>query len=69
MKASDGFGMSECGPGMIRRFNDLPNHATKRITTPGTIIRICDPATSKIMEVGEPGQLHVGGPGVIETYW
>jgi acyl-CoA synthetase (AMP-forming)/AMP-acid ligase II len=73
LKVSDGFGMTECGSAIFHRYNDLPNHAPGRITsgspTPGTIIRICDPVTRQIVGVGEPGELHVGGPGVIESYW
>ncbi|KAL9594336.1 MAG: hypothetical protein Q9219_007086 [cf. Caloplaca sp. 3 TL-2023] len=32
------------------------------------IIKICDPDTGKILKRGETGELHVGGPRVIERY-
>lgn len=64
-KAMDGFGMTESGlnwlhvPGKPLRWN---------YPMPGCRVRICDPESGKVVLRGEGGELHLGGPMVVEKY-
>jgi len=73
LKASTGFGMSEAGAVMIHKYGEIPARTPEKITAgrvvPGVKARVCDPETREVVDLGCPGELHVGGLGIIEKYW
>jgi len=67
----EGYGLSEATIGVTRN----PVNGTRKVGSigmplPNTDVKIVDIATGKLeMQVGEPGELIVKGPQVMEGYW
>lgn len=72
-KVACGFGMSEGLPSVSVHYTDLPYaydgmFVTSGKATPGTRVRICAPNSRQILERGETGELHTGGPQIADGY-
>ncbi|KAF8857135.1 acetyl-CoA synthetase-like protein [Acephala macrosclerotiorum] len=72
-RASEAYGMTECGPALAHPYYSLDTKAPKVVTSgfaiPGSKVRVCDPETNKPVPRGEPGECHIGGDFVIREYW
>lgn len=70
--AFTGYGMSEGAPITTWSRGDpiLTNgyHPGVGKVLPGFKIRVCEPASRRVLRRNEIGELHVGGPGIIEGY-
>lgn len=65
------FAMTEHGISMVERYNDKPDYerTTDGRPTPGYKVRVCKHESKEILPRGERGEIHVGGPGIIDKYW
>ena len=68
-KVAEGFGLTECSP--VVSFNPISGIAKPNsvgIPVPGTEVRLVDDAGTAVAQ-GQPGELIVRGPQVMQGYW
>lgn len=72
INAIQAYGMSEGAPVISWRRTDTRlvdgYHAGVGTVLPGANARICRPGTKEVLPRGEVGELHIGGPSVIDKY-
>lgn len=72
-QAGDAYGMTEGAPA-IASSEDLSGprsmeHMLRTRVCPGAAARVCDRETGAVLPRGELGEVHLGGPIVINEYW
>lgn len=72
-KVGNAWGMTEGAPACMTFFKDASVEPPERVTSgpvlPGGKLRICDPDSGKVVPLGQPGELLMGGTIVIDEYW
>jgi long-chain acyl-CoA synthetase len=66
----EGYGLSEASP--VTHINPLDGRArngTIGLPISNTEVRLVDPESGEIAPAGEPGELHIRGPQVMQGYW
>jgi long-chain acyl-CoA synthetase len=66
----EGYGLSEASP--VTHINPLDGRArngTIGLPISNTEVRLIDPESGEIAPAGEPGELHIRGPQVMQGYW
>jgi long-chain acyl-CoA synthetase len=70
VKISEGYGLTEAGPVTHCNpvYGDRP-HGSIGLPFPDTEVRIVDPITGNCVAPGQPGELAVRGPQIMQGYW
>jgi hypothetical protein len=63
-----GYGLTETGIAMFTTHH-VKRQEEKFCVTPSCKIKICNPETGELAGPDEPGEIYVGGEGVIPEYW
>lgn len=68
---NEGYGLTETSPvALANPFSDVRKIGAIGIPFPSTDIRVVDPEdTSRVVELGEVGELLIAGPQVFQGYW
>ncbi|KAK3048095.1 hypothetical protein LTS18_013019, partial [Coniosporium uncinatum] len=71
-KVSACYGLTEGGPTISWHHNDVPDEYTEHVSpgfpVPGAMLRICAQDSREPLKRGEPGEIHQGGPSLIQGY-
>jgi len=71
-KVSAVYGLTEGGPTVSWHHDDVPNefpeHVSPGFPVPGAMLRICAQDSRETLKRGEPGEIHQGGPSLIQGY-
>ncbi|KAL2061391.1 hypothetical protein VTL71DRAFT_7664 [Oculimacula yallundae] len=65
------YAMTEHGVSLLHRYDDEPiyDRNTDGRPTPGYMVRVCKAESKEVVTRGTRGEFHIGGPGVVESYW